>query len=201
MDPATHAFDIAAATTLVNSLPPPDLRNPEGWVVSVSQALGERFGIWTYGWAWGRDESDFGGGPVSEWCCLNDSVRGPQETVERTLRALVEWRAWLERIAARFDTLVLPAAPAEDRISAWEHTVPVLVTEVVTQTTAGDAWYAHAAQVLGWFLEREGVPADHAAELIDEAIGGRFESWISPTESVVASVAERLAAGLADTGA
>ncbi|MFI9504609.1 hypothetical protein [Nocardia sp. NPDC052566] len=201
VDPATHTFDVVAATALVSSLPPPHYSNREHWVVSVSRALGEQFGVWTYGWAWGRDESDFGGGPVSAWCCVDDSVGEPQETVERTLRALVEWRAWLERLATRFDTLTLPDGPAEKRISAWEHAVPALVNEVVAQTDAGDAWYQHAEQVLGWFLQRAGVPADRAAGLIDEAIGGRFQSWISPAESVVVSVAERLAAGLADAGA
>ncbi|MFC6012543.1 hypothetical protein [Nocardia lasii] len=201
IDPATHAFDVGAATALVGTLPPPDPADRERWVVSVSRALGEQVGVWTYGWSWGRDESDFGGGPVSAWCCLDHSVGEPQETVARTLGALVEWRAWLERLTACFDTLALPDGPAEERASAWEQAVPVLVTEVVTQTGAGDAWYQHAEQVLGWFLQREGVPAGCAAELIDEAIGGRFHSWISPEGSVVVSVAEKLAAGLADAGA
>ncbi|MFE6857547.1 hypothetical protein [Nocardia sp. NPDC057668] len=201
VDPATHEFDADEAAGVIGALPPPDSADPERWVVSVSEAVGERYGVWAYGWAWGCDESDFGGGPISEWCCLRHSVGEPDETVARTVRALVEWRGWLERLARRFGELGVPPGSSESRITVWEDAIPLLVTEVVAQTNAGDAWYRHAAQVLGWFLAREGVSPDFADALVHSAIGGRFQSWVGPDQAVVADVAERVADGFFESDA
>ncbi|MFK4868151.1 hypothetical protein ACI3K4_23365 [Streptomyces sp. CSMPJR101] len=42
-------------------------------------------------------------------------------------------------------------------------------------------------------LSRWGVPADHAAHLVEQAIGGRFHSWTGPDPALVEDIAERIA--------
>ena len=193
VDPSTHAFDPAEARRIIAAVALGEGEDAAAeWSEAMTLALEAEFGRWTYGWAWGRDESDLGGGPVRAWCCLSHSVTTPEETAERALRALSEWREWVEHLTAKFAVLALPA---DDRIAAWERAVAVLVTEVVTRTEAGDAWYEHCAQVLNWFLDTQGVPAAHREALIAGAIGGRFESWCAPDPGLVEDVGQRIAAG------
>lgn len=186
VDPRAHPFDAAAAAAVIAAVPWDD-----DWTEGVLAALDRRIGPWTRGWAWGRGESDFGGGPVASWCCVTDSVTTPAETATRALTALREWRDWLERLVDLFATHALPAGPAGERLAAWERAVPALVEEVVDRTEAGDAWYRHCAQVLDWFLADQGI-AD--PQLVEQALGGRFESWCAPAESEVAALARRIAA-------
>lgn len=108
--------------------------------------------------------------------------------------ALVEWRTWLETLAARFDGLGLPAGPPSERLAAWERAVTVLVTDVVTQTQTTEAWYVHCEQVLAWFLTHQGVPRDRRASLLGKAIGGRFSSWTEPGPELVTDLGRRIAA-------
>lgn len=193
VDPAKHAFDAEAAAGIIASVP---WAEGDDWTEGVLAALDRQLGSWTRGWAWARDEGDFGGGPVASWCCGAHSVTTPAETSARALAALREWRGWLERLAELFATHALPAGSPEARLAAWERAVPVLVEEVVDRTGAGDAWYRHCAQVLEWFLAYHGI-AD--ARLVEEAVGGRFQSWTAPEDSEVADLARRIAA--ADPGA
>ncbi|MEU4668376.1 hypothetical protein AB0F91_10470 [Amycolatopsis sp. NPDC023774] len=193
VDPATHPFDAEVAAGIIASVP---WAADDDWTEGVLAALDERLGPWTRGWAWARDEGDFGGGPVTAWCCGAHSVTTPTETSARALTALREWRGWLERLADLFPTHALPAGSEEERLAAWERAVPVLVDKVVDRTGAGDAWYRHCAQVLEWFLTYHGI-AD--VGLVEEAIGGRFQSWSAPEDSEVTDLARRIAA--ADSGA
>jgi hypothetical protein len=194
-DPRRHAFDSSEARAIIAGMTPelPGRRQREAWQEAVTQALAVRFGRWTWGWAWGRDESDLGGGPVGSWCCLVDSIGTAEQTTERAHEALCEWRRWLEKLAALFDTLTLPAGPSHERLAAWERAVTVLVTEVVEQTDAGDAWYEHCAQVLDWFLAHHQVPAANRGGLVEDAIGGRFESWEAPRPELVTEIGHRIA--------
>ena len=159
----------------------------------MTPALTEQFGQWACGWRWAPDEGDIGGGPVSSWCCPRDSITTPEETVARVAKALVEWRDWLEDLAARFDRYPMELFSDGDQLEAWERGAVHLVHHVVDRTGAGDAWYRHCAQVLTWFLARWGMPEEQAKPLVDEAIGGRFSSWIAPEETAVNDIAERLA--------
>ncbi|MEV4597664.1 hypothetical protein AB0K15_09695 [Amycolatopsis sp. NPDC049253] len=193
VDPATHRFDAEVATGIIASVP---WAAGDDWTEGVLAAPAERLGPWTRGWAWARDEGDFGGGPVTSWCFGVHSVTTPAETSARALAALREWRGWLVQLADLFAAHALPAGSDEERLAAWERVVPVLVDEVVGRTGAGDAWYRHCAQVLEWFLAYHGI-AD--VRLVEEAIGGRFESWCAPPESEVTDLARRVAA--ADPGA
>ncbi|MFA7754181.1 hypothetical protein V5F01_11090 [Streptomyces sp. NRRL B-2790] len=166
------------------------------WTEAMTRALVERFGGWALGWRWAHDEGEIGGGPVGSWCCPRDSITSPDETLTKVATALCEWRAWVEDLAERFDGYRLNSVPAEDRQHVWERAAVHLVTHVVDRTGAGDVWYGHCEQVLTWFLERWGVEAATAEALVEEAIGGRFESWTGPEPDVVDDVAQRLALSL-----
>ncbi|MFD4230848.1 Fic family protein [Streptomyces sp. NPDC058545] len=212
VDPARHPFDSAAAARVVRSLGParrvparPDvpLGDPvmsawswgEGqvWADAMSYALMERYGRWVVGWRWAHDEGDFDGGPVGSWCCPRDSITTPEETLDRVVAALGEWRAWLESLAGRFEAYPFDPSGIEDQRILWERAARNLIQQVVDRTGCGSGWYTHCQQVLTWFLSRWGFPPDIAEELVDEAIGGRFHSWTGPDAVLIDDVAERLA--------
>lgn len=159
----------------------------------MTKALIKRFGLWSSGWRWAKDEGDFGGGPVGSWCCPMHSITGQEETLERVANALVEWRGWLEELAETFNRYPLTDLKGVDQIRAWERGSVHLIHQVVDRTGAGDVWYGHCAQVLTWFLVRWKVPKTRADRLVEQAIGGRFGSWTEPDEAVVEAVAEELA--------
>jgi hypothetical protein len=190
VDPSRHPFDLGSERAAVRGLARGLWGTGTGaaWADAVSAGLVERYGRWACGWRWARDEGDIGGGPVRSWCCPPHSVTTAGETA-RVAEALGDWRGWLEELAGLFDRYPL----AGDRARAWERGSVRLVHHVVERTAAGDAWYTHCAQVLTWFLTRSGIGVDRAARLVDEAIGGRFDSWVGPADSVVDDVAGQLA--------
>ncbi|MGA5895246.1 Fic family protein [Streptomyces venetus] len=215
VNPARHFFDSASASQVVRSLGParrvpsrPDI--PFGdpamsawswgvgvsWADAMSQALAEHYGRWAVGWRWAHDEGDFDGGPVGNWCCPQDSITTPQETLARVVAALCEWREWVESLAGWFDAYPLNLTEVEDQRLLWERAARNLILQVTDRTGCGSGWYGHCHQVLTWFLSHWGVPADLAQELVDEAIGGRFASWTGPDPVLVEDVAERLALSL-----
>ncbi|MYT10659.1 MULTISPECIES: Fic family protein [Streptomyces] len=220
VDPARHSFDSASAPQVVRSLGPaqsvpsrPDTSsgNPashawswdEGrpWADAMSHALAEHYGRWTLGWRWSHDEGDFDGGPVGNWCCAQDSITTPQETLGRVVAALREWREWLESLAEWFDAYPLDLTEVEDQRILWERAARNLILQVTDRTGCGSGWHGHCRQVLTWFLSRWGITPDLAQELVDEAVGGRFASWTAPDNVLVDDVAERLALSLrADEG-
>ncbi|GGQ25138.1 hypothetical protein GCM10010187_46940 [Actinomadura coerulea] len=130
---------------------------------------------------------------MTVWCCPSHLPKG-KTRADLIESALVEWRTWLETLAARFDGLGLPAGPPSERLAAWERAVTVLVTDVVTQTQTTEAWYVHCEQVLAWFLTHQGVPRDRRASLLGKAIGGRFSSWTEPGPELVTDLGRRIAA-------
>lgn len=215
VDPARYAFDSGSASEVVRALgparrvpvrpevPPSDqamsswsweVARP--WADAMSQALAERYGQWAVGWRWSHDEGDFDGGPVGSWCCPKDSVTVPEETLDRVVAALCEWREWLEDLADRFEAYPLEVADVEEQRVLWEGAVRKIVLQVADRTGGGSGWYGHCRQVLTWFLARWGVAPALARELVDEAIGGRFKSWAEPDAVLVDDVAERLAGSL-----
>ncbi|WAZ21401.1 hypothetical protein STRCI_002569 [Streptomyces cinnabarinus] len=166
------------------------------WADALTRALVERYGVWASGWRWSHDEGDLGGGPVGRWCCALHSVTTPDETLERVADALREWRDWLEFLGRFFDRYPLSQLPAEDRLDAWERATHQLILHSLDRTGSGDAWYAHCRQVLTWFLTRWDVDPATAHTLVEDAIGGRFESWTAPRDTLVTDVAEQLAASI-----
>ncbi|MFI6012135.1 Fic family protein [Streptomyces sp. NPDC051243] len=215
VDPARHPFDSTSAAEVVRSLEPARRvpRRPEipfgdpamsawsweegkPWADAMSHALGEHYGRWVVGWRWAHDEGDFDGGPVGNWCCPRDSITTPEETLDRVIAALCEWRAWLESLAGWFEAYPLDLADVEDQRILWDRAARNLILQVVDRTGCGSGWYGHCHQVLSWFLSRWGVAADLAQELVDQAVGGRFQSWTGPDPVLVEDVAERLARSL-----
>lgn len=158
----------------------------------MTLALVEHYGRWVLGWHWAMDEGG-GGGPVGSWCCPRHSITTAEETTAKVVQAVTEWRGWLEDLAERFDRYPLTGLSDSDRRHYWERGAVHLVHHVVDRTGAGAAWYRHCAQVLTWFLSRWGVAHDHAERLVDEAIGGRFNSWIEPADTVIDHVAVHMA--------
>ncbi len=168
-------------------------RDRDAWVRHLHIALRHEFGPWTWGWLFSNGTTALLGRNSQMPCCLNHFVTTPEETADKTHRALCEWRRWLEELADLFDTLALPAAQPPARLIAWEHAVTAIVSTVVDRTEASDAWYGHCTQVLEWFLGHQGVPRNLRHQLVAGAIGGRFGSWSGPDPEIVADVAAALA--------
>ncbi|WP_405792398.1 Fic family protein [Streptomyces sp. NBC_00029] len=211
VDPDRHPFDSAAAAQVVRSLGPagrvpcrPDVPRADPalnawsraeaktWADAMSFALAERYGSWAVGWRWAHDEGDFDGGPVGNWCCPLHSITTSEETLDRVVAALCEWRGWLESLAGWFERYPLELNSVEDQRILWENAARILILQVVDRTGCGSGWYGHCYQVLTWFLSRWGVEAAVARDLVAKAVGGRFESWTGPDVLLVDSVAERL---------
>ncbi|WP_394617025.1 Fic family protein [Lentzea sp. JNUCC 0626] len=202
VDPARHPFDGDTAAQVIRSLEPARhvpvkpagsaadrsviaWSRDEGrsWADSMSSALAERYGRWVLGWRWAHDEGDFDGGPVGSWCCPRDSITTADETLDRVVAGVREWRAWLEELAALFERY-----PLDRR----EEGVRAVILRVADRTGGGSSWYGHCEQALTWFLERWDVPVADARKLVRQAIGGRFESWTTPAAGVVSEVADRI---------
>ncbi|CCK30416.1 hypothetical protein BN159_6037 [Streptomyces davaonensis JCM 4913] len=224
VDPATHPFDSDEVLDVVRGLEPPgrapvrpewrllkdrdeayaefrkvcDWSHTVGWewVDDMTRALVDTYGTWASGWRWSHDEGDLGGGPVGSWCCALHSITTPDETLDRVTAALREWRDWLEFLGRFFDRYPLSQLSAEDRLDAWERATHQLILHSLDRTGSGDAWYAHCRQVLTWFLTRWDVDPATALTLVEDAIGGRFESWTAPENTLVTDVAEHLAASI-----
>ncbi|MER7175013.1 Fic family protein [Streptomyces mesophilus] len=215
VDPARHPFDAEGAEKLVRSLGParavpsrPDVSYGDTgwdtwahevsprWADAMSYALIEHYGPWASGWRWARDEGDFDGGPVGNWCCPHDSMTTPEETLTKVVASLREWRAWLEELAACFEAHPLDQLTVADDPLLWEMGARRLILKVTDRTGCGSGWYGHCQQVLTWFLSRWDVPPDVAEDLVHQAVGGRFDSWFEPDPAVVADVADRLASSL-----
>ncbi|MFE6490560.1 hypothetical protein [Streptomyces sp. NPDC057748] len=162
----------------------------------MASALAEHYGRWTVGWRWAHDEGDFDGGPVGNWCCPSHSITTPEETLALVTAALCEWRAWLESLSGWFEAYPPALADVDDQRVLWERAARNLIFQVVDRTGCGSGWYGHCRQVVTWFLSHWGVAPDLAEDLVDQAIGGRLESWTGPDAVLVDDVAEQLALSL-----
>jgi hypothetical protein len=197
-DPAGRFFDPATVPAVVaglvaaSALPAPgaDWRLINLWLENVTVGLADRYGRWVVGWRWGVGESDFGGGPIGSWYRFPHSVTTPEAIAAAISASLVEWNDWLDDLAERFGRFLPLAA---DDLDGWERAVAHLVTAVGDRTTYESGWHSCCRTALGWFLEAAGIEATRRPELLEHAIGGRFNSLVEPTRAVVESVAERLA--------
>ncbi|GAA1270363.1 hypothetical protein GCM10009665_68350 [Kitasatospora nipponensis] len=209
VDPAAHPFDrdeaeLAATTALIAALVPPagsERALRHGFPQEVSALLAGRYGSWACGWNWTVGEGDLDGGVVTAWCCATHSVLDPASTARRAVEALLEWRDWLEELAARFAELAPPGSPGADEVVAevehrrrLERGAARLVTVVVERTQAESGWYGHCELVLEWFLTFAGLTPERAAAAVQNVIGGRFESWSQPDPQLVETLAAELAA-------
>ncbi|MFI2761993.1 hypothetical protein ACH5A3_24515 [Streptomyces echinatus] len=204
VDPARHPFawdekEEAHLRALVHEWVPPVLSGMEGrwqgeyWCESqVDAIIRERYGDWAQGWNWCYRH----GGVIGSWVSGAGSVTTPEETADRMVGALLEWREWLERLAQRFVELAPPPeASPEERSWHLERACVRLVTSALDSGAEG-GWHGQAARVLNWFLTTTGMEQTEAARAVDAAIGGRFRSWVAPEPGVIESVGEDLAVGL-----
>ncbi len=199
VDPLGHPFELdedaarALAECVAPLLPRADTAKESGRssLDPVTDFLVERYGRWARGWNWSVGEGDTDGGVVGVWCCASHSVTTADETSALVVAALLEWRDWLEELAERFAALA-PPKPLEDPWH-WERACARLVTVVADRTQAESGWYRHCMQVLTWFLTRNGIPQERAREIVESAVGGRFDSWVAPDATVVDSVSSRFA--------
>ncbi|MEU5660891.1 hypothetical protein ABZ802_35540 [Streptomyces sp. NPDC047737] len=203
-DPALHPFawdkdEEAHLRSLVRAWVPPVLSGMAGWwqgerwcESQVDATVRERYGSWAWGWSWSYRD----GGPIGNWVSGADSVTTPEETAERVVAALLEWRDWLERTARRFAEMAPPTdASPENRSWHLERACVRLVTHTLDSGAEG-GWHGQASIVLGWFLTSTGMDDAEAARAVNDAIGGRFESWVAPERGLIETVGEDLAAGL-----
>lgn len=165
----------------------------------INRRFAHAWGPWTCGWSWASNS----GGVVTYWCCTSHSLcpkGGNHDDVEGTARratdALLQWHLWLVRLGTLFRELDVVGQAAVSR-TALASAASRIVDVVVEQTHAEDAWYFHCAQVLGWFLEHQGVDARDTSALVEAAIGGRFESWTGPEPQVRHEVAQLIGASAA----
>ncbi len=168
-------------------------------LAEISRRFAHAWGPWACGWSWACNS----GGAVTSWCCTSHSLcpkRGDHDDVEETAGratdALLQWHLWLVRLGALFRELDV-VGRAEISRAALATAAARIVDVVVEQTHAEDAWYFHCGQVIGWFLEHQGVDARDTAALIETAIGGRFESWTGPAPQVRHEVADLIGAAAA----
>jgi hypothetical protein len=159
VDPARHQFDSEAAAGVVRSLRPPRRvpRRPD--VPAGDRRLHDRGCEEAERWAdamtapWpsitaagspagggAHDEGDFDGGPVGSWCCPEDSVTTPDETLDRVIAALREWREWLESLTAWFEEYPLDLAATDDQRILWDRTARTLILHVTDRTGCGSGW-------------------------------------------------------------
>ncbi|GGV09100.1 hypothetical protein GCM10010260_54060 [Streptomyces filipinensis] len=204
VDPSRHPFtwdedEEAHLRALVREWVPPVLSGREGrwqgehWCErQVDALIRERYGSWAQGWNWCYRY----GGVIGSWVTAVTSVTTPDETAARVVTALLEWREWLERLARRFAELAPPPdAPPEDRSWHLERACVRLVTLALDSGAEG-GWHGQAALVLRWFLTTTGMGHVEAGQAVEAAIGGRFESWVTPGHTLIESVGEDLAVGL-----
>ncbi|MFJ9419444.1 hypothetical protein ACIRPT_35590 [Streptomyces sp. NPDC101227] len=204
LDPARHPFtwdedEEARLCALVREWVPPVLSGMAGswegeyWCArQVDAIIRERYGNWAQGWNWCYRY----GGVIGSWVTGPSSVTTPDETAARAVAALLEWREWLERLAQRFVELAPPPeASPEDRSWHLERATVRLVTLALDSGAEG-GWHGQAGLVLRWFLTTTGMNQDDAGQAVETAIGGRFESWVTPGRTLIESVGEDLAVAL-----
>ncbi|MFK4152926.1 hypothetical protein ACI2LV_13225 [Streptomyces fungicidicus] len=203
VDPARHPFEMDAAASeelaslVATLLPSADVAREDRCrsLDAVTDFLAGRYGRWACGWNWSVGEGDIDGGVVEVWCCSSDSVTTPDATAPLVVEALQEWRGWLEDLTERFAAL---APPDNTPVSSadlwhWERACTRLVTVVADRTQADSGWYGHCMQVLRWFLAYNGIDEGQAGEVVKNAVGGQFGSWIAPDVPVVDAVSSRFA--------
>lgn len=161
---------------------------------AVTELIATEFGAWSIGWRTGDS------GIVESWCCrkhsffpTGNSDEELQATADRIFQAIGEWQSYLDRLAAIFESAVVPDDVEQARLALAAATGRV-VTEVVRSTECHDAWNWFAEMALSWMLESHGVPKSDASEAAKQALEGRFMSWTEPEDEVTQQAAAELAA-------
>ncbi|MFI7006971.1 hypothetical protein [Streptomyces sp. NPDC050145] len=191
VDPGRHPFDPDQALETVRAVigaPDPESGRPRGlWSDnSVARGLAEHYGTWAFGWFTATDEYPDSGAVIRQ---LPPSGLGSGDLDQQAVRyteALLQWRAWLEELAATFAPFIpAPGADSGTVRRLRESAIAPLVTLVVQRTDAGETWRGACNTALLWFLESTGMPSAEAEELADDIVDGEFESWTAPDQTAI----------------
>lgn len=172
-----------------------------GWrpLNDVHFDLVREYGPWAEGWSLAQSS----GGVVRSWCCPSHSYTADTDaTLQRIVASLREWRAFIQAMAALFGELrpdlerARAQAPDARRATLARLTVR-LVREVADATQTEDAWYGLTEQVAAWLLESAGMPATEARRRAEEALTGKFQSWIGPSDEELEQAGQALHEALA----
>lgn len=177
----------------------------EQWKVlaEITDIVTDHCGAWAEGWQYSGGEGDGSGGVVSNWCCPNHSwTSNPDAFAELVVQSLCEWRTFIEQLADLFAEI---ARSVEDRMTVVESSVSPAVSEGITRvvsfvadcTGCNDAWYDYAQQSVAWLLEFLGLEPESAVQKARNALSGKFESWIRPSDESISNVNEQLGIELA----
>ncbi|WP_436532631.1 Fic family protein [Actinoplanes sp. HUAS TT8] len=214
VDPDRHPFDprtvldVVRAVAPSDGVPPPYRYVPRQlfdaaaedarwkWQGEMTDGLVEHYGSWADGWTAQMAGRTADGALVSRWSGARDSITTPEETLDAVAGALLDWRTFLEDLAEIFARHLPLPTDAREVVAAWEATVASLVAAVAARSGADEHWFPMCALTLKWFLAVAEVPGENRDALVDDAIGGRFFSYVSPLGSEVADTAESLAAML-----
>ncbi|WP_075733975.1 hypothetical protein [Streptomyces acidiscabies] len=188
VDPARHPFDPDTALPGVREV----VSSSAGSECSVALGLGERFGRWAYRALDAVDEHRHSGALIRELPAHSDD---PEQLARRYTSVLLQWRTWLEDLAAAFAALApAPDADADEIRKARARAVAPLVTLVVERTDAGELWLPACEDAIAWYLETTGMPAIEAEELADTLVDSEFRSWVSPDAEAVGRVRSAIGA-------
>lgn len=129
------------------------------------------------------DESRDSGAIIQDLPSGSDDV---EQQARRYTSALLQWRAWLEELAAAFASLApTPGADENEVRRARARAVAPLVSLVVERTGAGEMWRAACSDVFAWYLESTGMSPTEAEDLADDVVDSEFDSWIAPDAEAV----------------
>ncbi|MEU0335831.1 hypothetical protein [Streptomyces sp. NPDC006193] len=191
VDPTTHPFDPDQARVVVRDVvfsPDPESGRPRGlWSAnSVARGLAEHYGSWAFGWYHAVDETPDSGAIIRDLPASGLGSGDLEQQTQRYTSALLQWRAWLEELAAVFAQFAPePDRGGDETRRMRERAVAPLVTLVVERTGAGETWRGACAQTLTWYLESTGMSPMEAEELADEVVDSEFDSWIAPDAEVI----------------
>ncbi|MEV4624905.1 hypothetical protein AB0J90_01255 [Micromonospora sp. NPDC049523] len=176
------------------------------WNFAVTDVLVAQYGPWAFDWAWSPGLDDYVGELVPRWDFWEPISTSQSETLRMVADALVQWRRWLEDLAARFDRLLpslrQPCEQAErgGTLAAWEAAISHLMATTTARAEDNEGWQGLCGRVLTWFLNAAGIPEQRAATLVGRAIDARFDHWVPLSAADIADVAERLAREIVEPG-
>jgi hypothetical protein len=193
LDPATRPFESDRALDVVRDVvfsPDPKTGRPQGLSDEVvARRLAEHYGWWAYGWVNSMDEAPYSGLIIRDLPPRGDL----EQQALRYTNALLQWRDWLEELAAVFAQFAPgPDADSEGIRRMRERSVASIVTLVVERTGAGEMWRAPCWQAFEWYLQSTGMSPQEAEELADGAVEAEFESWTAPDDEAVRRVARAI---------
>jgi hypothetical protein len=175
VDPSIVAFDRRPAREITQAAQDAGGR---AQFDETDRALIAAYGLWAVGWRWSISE----GGPMTADCWPDINA------------ALGNWREWLELLAQAFSALDAKTAnlPIAWRIELAATRLLAMVTE---RTDCDESWYRTFITTIAWYVERL-VPEHELGRAVEQALAGRFRSWVAPDEDTAKAMFGQLGAEL-----